>query len=134
MPASIGSRRDDSLQVADAERGPLRTAVDAVEHGLDELASELKTHQSATFRPCWSCHKRPVGLGRQERAVVNAHEREGLTLRAGGRGGRYGPLRAARQYVVFVQKNGVLLASFHVTVTVMTPAALAAFVIPMPWK
>lgn len=66
----------------------LRTAVDAVEHGLGELASALKTHQSATFRPCWSCHKRPVGLGRQERAVVNAHEREGLTLRAGARGGR----------------------------------------------
>jgi hypothetical protein len=88
MPASIGSRRDASLQVADAERGPLRTAVDAVEHGLGELASALKTHQSATFRPCWSCHKRPVGLGRQERAVVNAHKREGLTLRAGARGGR----------------------------------------------
>ena len=33
-----------------------------------------------------------------------------------------------------VQKNKVLLASFHVTVTVKTPAALAAFVIPMPWK
>src|ERR1700731_3213644 len=69
-----------------AERGPLRTGVDAVAHGLGELASPaLKTHQSATFRPCWSCHQRPVGPGRLERAVVTAQERERLTLPAGAR-------------------------------------------------
>src|SRR5579862_1503814 len=73
-----------------------------------------------------------LALGGRDAWVGTAHERGGSTHRAGAPSGRYGPLSVARQEVVFVQKNGVLSASCHVTVTVKRPAALAAFNGPKP--